>query len=488
MSVLDDLIQKGVLVSPSLLDKSFDDSLIEEVINHYGDDLEVLDEKLINDFKKNEPKNSIKIIKNYTKPSSKRSFQDFVKVFQNRFDNISSMLKNRQELRGVASISNVKKKSPNETVTIIGMVKEKQYTKNNNIILEMEDKTDLIKAIIKKDDESSFSIANDIVLDEIIGIIGVMLGDAIFVKEFVFPDIPLSKELKKQREEEYVIFMGDQHFGSNVFLKEAYQKFNDWLNGKIGSSEQKELASKVKYLVMTGDLIEGAGIYPNQEDDLDILDVKEQYELTAHFLKKVPSHIQMVTTLGNHDVGRIAEPQPPIPKDYAKELHEIPNLKIVSNPAYVTIGKTDEFPGFDVLLYHGGSLIYYSENIPSIRAAGGQKRVDLILEFLLKRRHLAPTHGSTLIIPDAEEDFLLIDKIPDFFATGHIHRTSVSNYKNITCINTSAWTETTEDQIKRGLEPQPGRIILVNLKTREVKVMNFLSKEQQLKELKEQNE
>jgi hypothetical protein len=129
----------------------------------------------------------------------------------------------------------------------------------------------------------------------------------------------------------------------------------------------------------------------------------------------------------------------------------------------------------DVLLYHGYSLIYYSDAIPSLRSAGGQKVADDIMIYLLKRRHLAPTHGSSLYIPDTQEDALLIDPIPDIFATGHIHRSQSKNYRNVTCLTGSCWTQITEDQEKRGLEPQPARAMVVNLKTREIKVMNFNS-------------
>jgi DNA polymerase II small subunit len=148
---------------------------------------------------------------------------------------------------------------------------------------------------------------------------------------------------------------------------------------------------------------------------------------------------------------------------------------MVSNPAYISIDVTDEFSGIDVLLYHGGSLIYYSDAIPSIRSKGGQKLVDDIMIYLLKRRHLAPSHGSTLYVPDTYEDPLLIDPVPDIFATGHIHRAQSKTYRNVTCINCSGWGAITENQEKRGLEPQPGRVIAISLKTREVKFMNFNS-------------
>jgi DNA polymerase II small subunit len=162
---------------------------------------------------------------------------------------------------------------------------------------------------------------------------------------------------------------------------------------------------------------------------------------------------------------------------YAEALRQLPNLFLLSNPAIVNIGATEEFSGFDLLLYHGYSLIYYADHVDTIRQKGGQKRPDLLMKFLLQMRHLAPTHKSNLYTPDSGVDPMVISKIPDFFITGHIHRVSVSNYKNITMINCSCWTDITEDMEKRGLQPQPARIPLVNLHTRDVKVINFFREE-----------
>ncbi|MGV8171604.1 MAG: hypothetical protein ACP5OA_02825, partial [Candidatus Woesearchaeota archaeon] len=70
----------------------------------------------------------------------------------------------------------------------------------------------------------------------------------------------------------------------------------------------------------------------------------------------------------------------------------------------------------------------------------------------------------------------------DFLLSGHVHRAMVSNYKNITCINASCWTAQSEEQERRGLEAQPARAFIVDMHTREVKIMNFLSREDQDKE------
>lgn len=487
MNIFDELVQKGVLISPEIIEKKYDETIIKEIANFFGSDLDVLDEEIVKNYLYKQKKvrnNEITIVKSYNKKPHKRTYNDFVELFNLRFQNTLNILRSRQELSNIMSISRLKSKNQNEKVALIGMILEKTFTKKDNIILTLEDKTGKFTVIIRKDEQNLdlYNIGKDLQLDEIIGVTGTLLNQAVFADTIIFPDVPISNELKKQPEEEYAVFIGDQHFGSKVFMKESFEKFVKWLNGEVGNEQQRNIAKKVKYIIMSGDLIEGAGTYPGQDEDLEILDVKEQYADAAKWFKKIPSHIQMVTTIGNHDVGRLAEPQEVPEKELAEALYELPNLKIVSNPAIVNIGKTEDFPGFDILLYHGGSLIYYSQNIPSIRAQGGQKKVDLIMKFMLQRRHLAPTHGSTLIIPDPEEDYLFIDKIPDFFITGHIHRASVANYRNVTMINTSCWTETTEDQIKRGLQPQPARVAIANLKTREVKLMNFLSKEDKQKE------
>jgi len=490
------LNEKQILLSSDLLDKEYDEELIIKLIEQ--EKPEIIDEELINNFlikknikstneKRNEfsnQKKTVKIIKTYDKEPRKRTFQDFVAVFNNRFKNIANILRERQELENATAISRLNTKNQNDKCAIIGMILDKQTTKNNNILLTLEDTTGTFTAIIKKTDEEKelFEIAENLVLDEIIGITGTFLNKAIFVDKIIFPDIPQTKELKKQKEEEYAIIIGDTHFGSKHFMKEDFERFIKWINQDLGTEEQKNIASKIKYAILTGDIVEGVGIYPSQEEDLEILDIIKQYEEAAYWLKQIPNHIQIIIQSGNHDAGRLSEPQEAPFKDMAKALWDLPNVTLLSNPGYVNIGQTEKFPGFDLLLYHGGSLIYYADNIPKIRALGGQKRSDLIMKQLLQKRHLAPTHQSTVYLPDPDKDYLLIDIIPDFFITGHIHRSSISTYRNITIINASCWTETTDDQVKRGLEPLPARIPIVNLKTRDVKIINFLSKKSKEKE------
>jgi len=419
----------------------------------------------------------VKIIRNYMKKSRKYTYDDFVAHYNQRFKALVPMLRQRQELQGATAIARLKRAQPKERVAIIGMVYEKSTTKNGNIMLVMEDQTGKINVLISSKRPETMALGKDVVMDEVIGITGTMGDNILFADELYFPDVPISHELKKGPDEEYVAVIGDPQVGGKEFLTKDFSKMIAWLNGTIGNEEQRAIAAKVKYVIVMGDLVEGVGVYPGQEKDLVIKDIKEQYAAFTAWAKKIPRRMQIICIPGNHDAGRISEPQPPIYKDFAAELYAMENVTIVSSPSLITIGAKPEknFSGFDVLLYHGYSLIYYSDNVPSIRERGGQKRAELIMKFLLQRRHLAPTHASNLFVPDNEQDPLVIDRIPDFFLTGHIHRIASATYRGVTLLNASAWCDITDDQEKRGLEPQPARLPVINLQTRDIKVINFYS-------------
>ena len=256
-------------------------------------------------------------------------------------------------------------------------------------------------------------------------------------------------------------------------LKENFLKFISWINGESGNEEQKKIAKNVKYLFLVGDLVEGIGVYPEQDKDLVILDIYEQYDHLARLLSGVRKDLKIIATGGNHDALRLSEPQPAIDKNLAKALYELENITMLTNPSLVNICSSKNFQGFNVLIYHGNSFPYYAENVNSIRKAGRLDRADLIMKFLLQRRHLAPSHGSTLYVPDNEKDNLVIERIPDFFVSGHIHKTQALNYRGVTMIGCGCWTGQTENQEKRGIVPDPNRVTLVNLQTREVRILNF---------------
>ena len=411
------------------------------------------------------------ILKNYVEKEKKREIQDFVAYFKARYEGIKKILLNRIELQNAVSINRLNYGNK-EKVALIGIISNKNKTKNDNFIFNLEDPTGMVNIIVGKNKPESYDIADDIVLDEIIGITGTLSDKVIFVDNIFLPDIQEIKQ-KKSDDEAYALFTSDIHMGLSNFLLGDFTNFIKWLNLEYGNSELKELAKKIKYLFIVGDLIEGVGIYPGQEKDLLVKDIYEQYSLLAKYLDKIPKSIKIILCGGNHDALRLSEPQPVLDKKIAKPIYDLENASITTNPALVNIHASKDFEGFNVLLYHGFSFPYYMDGVNSIRSAGGQNRSDLVMKFFLQRRHLAPTHTSNLYIPDPEQDQMIIEKVPDFLVTGHIHKVSASNYKGVTCLNCSCWCSQTEEQARRGIEPEPSKSILVNLKTREVKILNF---------------
>ncbi|MCF7861946.1 DNA-directed DNA polymerase II small subunit [Candidatus Woesearchaeota archaeon] len=413
------------------------------------------------------------ILFSYEEKQGKKTVKDFVSYFNHRFQSLSGLLTQRSELQGLTSISRIAAKKDRENVSMIGMIRDISTTKNENLMVTVEDQTGYINVLISKNKPELYHRAADLVEDEVIGIQGVSGNNVVFANNVVWPEVPLNKEFKKYPEETYAAFLSDIHVGSKLFLKDSFMKFIKWLNGGVGSDKQKEVASKIKYLFVAGDLVDGVGIYPGQEEELEIPDIYKQYEECARLLDQVPKHITIILSPGNHDAMRLAEPQPRLYKDLSEAIWKLKNVIIVSNPAIVNVLRTEDFPGFDVLLYHGYSFDHYISNVDSIRNNGGYDRADLIMKFLLTRRHLAPTHTSTSYIPDSSCDPLVIQSIPDFFVTGHIHKTSVSNYRNITMICGSTWQAKTDFQEKVGHHPEPARVPLVNFNTREVKILKF---------------
>ncbi|MBU0470905.1 MAG: DNA-directed DNA polymerase II small subunit [Nanoarchaeota archaeon] len=415
----------------------------------------------------------IEIVTSFKNVPKKYVVKDFTQIFLSRYRFLEGLLRNRKELENTMAINRLLSKKEKDNVALIGLVEDISETQKGNLILTLEDPTGKIKVLVTKTNKNLYGFAKELVVDEVVGISGISGDKIIFADAIIWPDIPSNNELKKSDKEEYMIFLSDIHVGSNLFMKEEFEKFLKWLNGELGNEKQREIAKNIKYIAIAGDLVDGIGIYPSQLEELKIKDIILQYQEFNNLIKQIPSNKQIIICPGNHDAVHLAEPQSAFDKSFSPTLFDLPNVTLVTNPAMVNVGKTKTFPGFNVLLYHGSSFDYYVAHVESIRNNGGYHRADLIMKFLLKRRHLAPSFKSTPYFPGHKEDPLLIKKIPDFFVSGHIHYSNISNYKGITTICGSCWQEKTSFQEKMGHEPEPARVPIVNLKTREVKILKF---------------
>ena len=417
----------------------------------------------------------VKVLFQYQDKPKKRTPQDFVNYFNARYRALERLLQQRQELQNLTSIGRLTNKRDRETVSLIGMVLDKQTTKNENIMLMLEDPSGQIKVMVSKSKADIYEAARDVVLDEVIGITGSTGNAIVFANSIVIPDIPLTTEIKKSPDEVYAAILSCVHVGSKLFLPDAFDRFVRWLRGETGTEQQREIAKKVGYVFIAGDLVDGVGIYPSQEKELAITDIYAQYDEAARLLSQIPQHIALIICPGNHDAGRISEPQQPLSPLYAKAMYQLPNAILLGNPCMVNIHSSEHFPGFDFLMYHGYSFDDYGEIVPSIKNSGKNisDRTSLIMRFLLQRRHLAPAHTSTLYIPDPEKDPLVLEHVPDFFIGGHIHKSSASSYRGVSIVSGSCFQAKTPFQEKMGHEPDPGHVPVINLQTRAVKTLRF---------------
>jgi len=388
---------------------------------------------------------------------------NFVTYFKNRFIEMRNLIRERSELENLISINKIS--GQNFGFSIIGMIREKKITHNKNILLEIEDLTGKIKVLINGNKKELIEKAEEICLDSVVGFKGSGNKEILFVNEIIFPDAALA-ERKKSNLDESVLFLGDIHYGSKTFLKDSFSRLIDFLN-----SDNLE-SKKIKYIFFVGDIVTGIGNYPDQEADLEILSLEDQFSSFANLLKKIPSHIKIIISPGNHDGVRIMEPQPLLDKKYAWSLYELENVFITENPSRINIGSYSGFSGFNVLTYHGFSFFYYVNNVPRLMKLKAANNPEIIMKYLLLNRHLAPTQGSTQYFP-LDKDPLIIKEVPDIFISGHTHKSGISYYNNILIVSVSGWESLSPYQIKTGMIPDFCKVPMFNLKTREVKILDF---------------
>ncbi len=422
--------------------------------------------KEIQKFNIEEEFSSLKINKFNFPAGRKIEVGDFVKYFRARFSAMKKILEQHAELINLVSINKIS--GSRQGISLIGIVTSKKITKNKNLIFEVEDLTGKIKILVNQNKPDLYKKAEDIALDAILGFKGTGNREIFFVNDVVFPDTMLF-ERKNAPIEEYALFTGDLHFGSKKFLKKSFLKFIDYLNGKLPNTPEVD---KIKYLFFNGDIVTGIGNYPNQERDLEIKDLEEQFSLVAELLKKIRKDISIIISPGNHDGVRLMEPQPILDEKYAWPLYTLKNVFLTPNPFLANIGVKKDFNGFKVLGYHGFSFPYYANTVSSLIEKKAMNFPEKIMEYLLKNRHLAPTHGSAQYFP-SEIDAHYINEAPDIFFAGHTHKSAVSYYNNILMISSSCWEALTPYQEKFGNEPDHCKVPMFNLKTRAIKILDF---------------
>ena len=402
-----------------------------------------------------------------TKATKKLEISDFIGHFRSRYQQLQRILMHRPELNNLIAINKIS--SNRQHLSIICMVREKRITKNKNIILHLEDLTGEIQALIRVDREELFAIAQELQLDDVIALKASGNRDMLFAHEIYFPDSFLTHKTKF-KEDFCIAFLSDIHAGSDRHLGQSMQRFLDWVKS------DEPTAQKIRYIFISGDNVDGVGIFPGQEHVLELKSMKEQYALLATYLRQIPNHITMFMCPGQHDAVRVAEPQPLIDRTYAPELYTIENLHLVTNPVLIKLIEDEQ--EFKVLMYHGASIHSFINEIPELRLMKAHKTPAKAIRHMLKRRHFAPTHSSVVYIPNAMRDPLVIHEVPDILCTGEVHRLDIESYNGTLIITGSCWQAQTPFEEKVGNIPDPAKVPVINMKTRELKIFDFGANEE----------
>ena len=405
-------------------------------------------------FKRNEQKSNVEYDFKIIQDTSKKSYtsgelENLIAYFKSRYEKLAKILSRRPELRNYTKIADID--DGMESLSLILMVREIRTSKNGHKIVEFEDDTGKISILFSNKKEELFAEAERLVKDEVVGVIANKSDDSNFAfgQEIINPGV---LSIPEKEMDFGIVFLSDVHIGSLTFLEDAFQRFIDWINCEQGTEDQRKVAEDVKYLIIGGDIVDGIGVYPNQDKELAIKDITEQYNEAARFLGTIRSDIKIIIAPGNHDASRVAEPQPAVPEEYAKALYELDNVEFISNPGVVSLD------GINVLIYHGRS---FDDMVMAVKEFSYEKN-DEIMQELLEKRHLAPLYGERTPLASELEDYLVIDEVPDVLHTGHVHVNSYRRFKGVHLINSGTFQTQTEFQKIYNIEPTPAEVPILH--------------------------
>ena len=436
--------------------------LIDDIKSVISRDLNRTDEPVITNTITESNGESYKIIFDPTYKINSEDKKDFFKLFDSRYKKTLKILSIRSESRQIRKIKYIKDlrnksrfsslANENErgkfvdSVFVAGLIMLKRNRKND-VELVIDDTTGSIPVVCKT--RELINEASTLVLDQMLMLeisLSKRNSNDFVIKDIIFPDIP-EHVSSKSGTESYVALISDLHVGSKYFMEKEFNDLLGWL------SSDDDFVRKIKFICIAGDIVDGIGVYPNQDRELIDININSQMSYAAALLQKIPKRMHVFLIPGNHDPGRRALPQSALTN--LRDFQQLENFSIIGNPSLVELNKVK------LLMFHGQSLDDVIATVPGLSYS---KPVEA-MKILLRSRHLSPIYGNRTPIAPESEDMLVIDDVPDVFHAGHVHTTQVGRYKGTLIVNSGAWQKQTKFQQTMGITPSPGICILVNLAT-----------------------
>ncbi|DAC65682.1 MAG TPA: hypothetical protein D7I15_04680 [Candidatus Poseidoniales archaeon] len=339
-------------------------------------------------------------------------------------------------------------------ITLVGLASEPRWARSGNLSFVLEDETQNIQCSLRPPTGTAplHPAVDGLMNDDVIGISGhFLLGER--SPRFMASNIhlpPMRQHSKATASADRAVsaaFLSDVHVGSKTFLGPQWEKMIQWFN-------TDPLAKTVKYFVLSGDGVDGVGIYPGQERHLAITDLFAQYGELARLLEYLPDWVDVIILPGNHDAVRPAEPQPALDPEVQQDYSD---TVFVGNPCEFSLH------GVRILSYHGKSIDDFVAGLRSVTYS----QPEMAMRAMLERRHLAPSWGGKTPLSPEPEDRMVIREVPDIFVTGHVHGHFVGNHKGTTMVHSSTWQDQTDYQRMLGFQPKPCILTVINLHTHE---------------------
>ncbi len=358
----------------------------------------------------------------------------------------------RRPISNAEAYRNRQRYTSNEyEITIVGLVSEPRWAKSGNLMFLLEDETTQIQCLLKPPTGANplHAALDGLMNDDVVGVSGFFIGDRtdlFIISNIHFPPLPRrAKNTANIDESVSAAFLSDVHVGSKTFLEPQWEKMINWF-------KTDPLAKTIKYFVLSGDGVDGVGIYPGQDRHLAITDLFKQYGALANLLSDLPDWVDVIILPGNHDAVRPAEPQPALDPEVQQDYSD---AVFVGNPCDFSLH------GVRILSYHGKSIDDFVAGLRSVTYA----KPEMAMRSMLERRHLAPSWGGKTPLSPEPEDSMVIGTIPDIFVTGHVHGQYVGDHKGTTIVHSSTWQDQTDYQRMLGFQPKPCILTVINLHT-----------------------
>lgn len=414
----------------------------------------------------------VKILKDPTKSLfTEGKIEEFLTVQKDKFSQLSKILKKRPEATGLLEINMINRLNNSVNVKFIGMVVKKKQTFKKKYLIEFEDLTGTCMTLVRQESKQCYDLIPKLLPDHVVIVDGYLNvnqntnSKIVLINDIIFPDTPKEHQINFPDEDLAMCLISDTHFGSKDWLEKVWYRFVDYLNCRIGNDKQIKQAGKIKYLCITGDIVDGIGVFPNQDKRLLITDIYKQYEASAKFLSEIPDYIKIIISPGDHDGVRKAVPAPAIPRSLAKGLYDL-DIEMVGCPSLVSLH------GIKTKLYHGTSLIDINMMIPGLTNDDPFSS----MKEMIRARHLAPSYGKKTELAPVSKDWLVLDEIPDILHTGHLHKNGYGMYNGILLVNSGCFQAQTEFMKSLGIVPDYGKPTIINIKDKLVPhVINLIS-------------